>query len=205
MFSSLYLRITLYTLQVLFSKWTYPCYHKHFIALGEFRTISLSILNSITLVSICSHLWSTFITRCHTIHRPHQRYKSQPSTKHKAISPAIPTTFTKKQFALFARKKMSKEAADILISRCNYNVHVQYYWYIHVYAVSMCVCSTSVCVFVLYCSIKVYRCVNTLLVSVMDDSYRSVFVVEFDPFAIEFVGFCSWICWFLQLNLLVLL
>jgi len=70
------------------------------------------------------------IARCHTIHRSHQRYKSQPSAKHKAITPAIPTTFTRKQFALFARKKMSKEAAEILISRYHYSVHVQYYFYI---------------------------------------------------------------------------
>jgi len=114
----------------------------------------LHYVNNVTSVFLCSH------KRYHTFHRAHQRYKNQPSAKRKAGSPAIATAFTKKQFALFARKKMSKEAADILISRL-----LQLYTVVYIYNICMYAC-IYVCTYV-----HVYICTYS-------SSSRSILVTK---------------------------
>ena len=51
--------------------------------------------------------------------KPSHRTRPHPRTSKKRM-PTIPISFTKKQFCLFARKKLTKEAAQVLVQRYVY-------------------------------------------------------------------------------------
>ena len=53
--------------------------------------------------------------------RSSKQVKSNKAKDHarttKRINPTIPASFTKKQFCIFAKKKITREAAEILVKR----------------------------------------------------------------------------------------